>query len=194
MRKKRGILSSILGNTVGIYLVVTFTIAAPYFNWQYAHRHGFAASFALGGIATTAESFAWPYFAVKSVTSSRASSEVPSTDRAAFTASLTEALKGNAISAKLPNVSREKANDLMRQMADHINKSIALGKGVSDQFLRSLNPALPHQYRTNLMAGQKQYLKGMQNGDVILQAEGINHLQRWKQYVAKNPQALGTEQ
>lgn len=54
-------LSRLIGYLIGIYFL-SFLVIAPYFNWQYAKRHGFIKWLFLGEIVATAKSTVWPYY------------------------------------------------------------------------------------------------------------------------------------
>jgi hypothetical protein len=57
---------------VGLYFF-SCSLAAVYFNWQYAAKHGFASWLLFGEIVATAKSIVWPYFAFAPPTGDRAS-------------------------------------------------------------------------------------------------------------------------
>jgi len=46
------------------FYMLSVALAVPYFNWQYAKRHGFASWLMLGEVVATAQALVWPYYAL----------------------------------------------------------------------------------------------------------------------------------
>jgi len=46
------------------FYMLSVGLAVPYFNWQYAKRHGFASWLMLGEVVATAQALVWPYYAL----------------------------------------------------------------------------------------------------------------------------------
>jgi hypothetical protein len=55
------VFQSLLGLILCCYFILV-SVAAVYFNWQYARTHGFVAWIFLGEITSTAKALVWPYF------------------------------------------------------------------------------------------------------------------------------------
>src|SRR4051812_32575254 len=61
-KKSRSLLRSIFQAAFSIYFFLAVVVFAPYFNWRYAHDHGFVSWLCLGEAIPTAKALVWPFF------------------------------------------------------------------------------------------------------------------------------------
>jgi len=58
----KNFLQSIFTVVVGLYMAVAVMIFAPYYNWNYAKKHGFLKWLCFGEVVATAQAAVWPYY------------------------------------------------------------------------------------------------------------------------------------
>lgn len=63
-------------------------------------------------------------------------------------------------------------SDVETRLVELMEAGVARGRGVSDEFLVYLDPALPQPYRTQLLRGHELLAEGRRSGDVGKQTEG----------------------
>ena len=68
---------------------------------------------------------------------------------------------------------------LTRNVLEHLEKGLAAGDAVGDEFLDWLHPEMRHYFRTKYMVGQRSYYDGLQASDATLQLKGITLIQEW---------------
>jgi hypothetical protein len=66
-----------------------------------------------------------------------------------------------------------------RSVLEHLERGLAAGDAVGDEFLDWLHPEMRHYFRTKFMVGQRSYYEGLQTSDVTLQLKGITLMQEW---------------
>lgn len=66
-----------------------------------------------------------------------------------------------------------------RNVLDQLERGLAAGDAVGDDFLNWLHPQMLRFFRTKFMAGQHSYYEGLRISDATLQLRGITLLQEW---------------
>jgi len=88
------------------------------------------------------------------------------------------ALKAFSVASRLEEqakTGREKGQidaNVETRLVELMEEGVQRGRGVSDDFLVYLDPALPQPYRTQLIRGHQLLAEGRRSGDVAKQTEG----------------------
>ena len=114
--------------------------------------------------------------------------------RQSFEDSMTFAYEANRISADLPGIQRSGGAPAAKRQAEamrgYMERSLAAGKNVTDEFLNTLHPSLAQYYRNNLMQGQRLYLDGLKSSDVREQLQGTQLVMAWSTFWRKNKETI----
>ena len=178
-----------LGQTIWtIALYVYFAgvlLTLPYFNWQYAQRHGFLNWMLLGEVIASFQATAWPYYVVTASFSSRSSDGVDqhfvsSRESIYMVYRRVEELGG------LPFVSDSEAQDI----AYVVEFAAGEAERVDDGFLASIHPELLNRYRTDYQSSLHQLAKGFRSGNQLKQVAALADLTRFSDWYTANSSAF----
>jgi len=82
---------------------------------------------------------------------------------------------------------KKEQEEMMKSL---IRSGITAASDVSNNYLTSVHPELPSQFRDHLVKGWQLYLNGLDQSDPSFQIQGIQLVQTWESFKAKNVDLL----
>jgi len=159
--------------------------AIPYFNWQYAHDHGFARWVLLGELVATAKGLAWPYFAVGGRSPTRAwTAEEKENIRHFFTSmDATQAATrlGNA-GGGYSFVPEATVQEMYRLRQEALREAVM----VRDDVLEKAAPGLSVQWRQKHQRGLELQLMAVERRDASAEIAGSALHNDWIDWINSN--------
>jgi hypothetical protein len=74
-----------------------------------------------------------------------------------------------------------------------LEKGVALGDQVSDEFLDYLHPDLKRMYRDILLPGKRLYAEGARSGNRVIQTEGGRRVLEWEAFWEANKSVIAAK-
>ncbi len=158
---------NIFTGVIGLYITVAFIVFAPYYNWNYAKKHGFVKWLFFGEVVATAKAVVWPYYVFSSKPNSRYDSPDDNhfrNSKKAFDEALMIVDKAGDVS-KLPS-------DLKAKFADLLRLAIAEANQVQTLYLQKAHLDYPNMYEKKYKYGMSVMLQGIETDNTALVLEG----------------------
>src|SRR5256885_3524672 len=164
---------------VAMFYSLSVGIATLYYNWEYAHSHGFVRWIALGEIVSTAKALAWPYFALhtNATASSGNSNSIPGEiDKTRLSAQqisemeakkLMLALNYSQQATYLLNSTPHERVDEYPNLPDIIGyrrKALDVGKVVDTGVLNGIYPELGDRFKSQFLEAVTLFVEGCETG------------------------------
>jgi hypothetical protein len=191
--------SNWLATVLGLY-VFTVSIAAAYYNWQFARDHGFVSWILLGEIVPTLKATVWPYFAFHQEDRAQAPQETR-TNRPEVVG-LTRSQVVRAETKKLllaMGVSQQASylliDDVHLNLAEHPKlkeiielrqRALEAADSVDVEILNSMYPDLGSHFRDDFTGGIKKFLEGCRTYSRAAFVESKTLNDRWADWYNAN--------
>lgn len=165
-----------LGVAILYFYFAGAMLATPYFQWQYAKRHGFASWVMFGEIAAMWDSLLWPvHFVV-----SQCSAPAIEVDR-----HYVNSCQANFEALRLVDEAgglTELSSDQKAVILERLEIAIREADLTSDSYLATLHPDMPIRFRKNYTESLRQLVQGMKSGNNLTQgfaAASFNNFSAW---------------
>jgi hypothetical protein len=161
--------------------MISLSIAVPFFNWQYANKHGFVSWILLGELVATAKSFVWPYYVFSSTPVNR----YDSPDGNHFRNSKKAYDEALMIVDKVGDVSKIPP-DLQAKFADLLRIAIAEANKVQLLYLQEAHPDYPNMYENKYKHGMNIMLQGIETGNTALVLSGAYECNEFADWIQEH--------
>lgn len=194
-RSASSIVALLIQGVMLLYFV-SFSVMAPYYNWQYAKENGFMKWLLFGEIVATAKSVVWPYFVF--ISNKENADEVKTKEKFSDNTpqSVLRFLRSTDIAIDAIEEARSNSNEKSEKLErckSLIHSSIEIAVTVDVAELNNIYPDWGTHFSKDFIPGMKLLLEAMETNDKVVIANADASLIRWNQWIGQHGMNIKAE-